>query len=61
VYENYPTDTAALSGDHELAITELSGRDYYHYRLPSKPGRATNWTFASNIVRTFSTWPTSKR
>ena len=38
VYENYPTDTAALSGDHELAITELSGRDYYHYPLAVQAG-----------------------
>jgi len=33
VYENYPTDTAALSGDDGLAITELTNRDYYHYPL----------------------------
>jgi len=38
VYENYPTDTAALSGDHELAITEFSGRDYYHYPLAVQAG-----------------------
>ncbi len=38
VYENYPTDTAALSGDHELAITELNGRDYYHYPLAVQAG-----------------------
>src|SRR6185312_10728933 len=24
VYENYPVDTAALAGDHELAVTEFS-------------------------------------
>ncbi len=28
VYENYPIDTAALSGDHELAITEFTSREY---------------------------------
>jgi acyl carrier protein len=38
VYENYPTDTAALSADHELAITEFSGRDYYHYPLAVQAG-----------------------
>ncbi|WP_156658129.1 non-ribosomal peptide synthetase, partial [Mycobacterium kyorinense] len=31
VYENYPTDTNALSSSHQLAITEF--RDYYHYPL----------------------------
>ncbi|OBI51582.1 hypothetical protein A5707_13980 [Mycobacterium kyorinense] len=31
VYENYPTDTDALSGAHRLAIVEF--RDYYHYPL----------------------------
>jgi glycopeptidolipid biosynthesis protein len=40
VYENYPIDTAALSGVHELAITEFTGRDYYHYPLAvqAQPG-----------------------
>ena len=38
VYENYPTDTAALSGDHELALTQFSGRDYYHYPLAVQAG-----------------------
>jgi non-ribosomal peptide synthetase component F len=33
VYENYPTDTAALSGTDGLAITEIANRDYYHYPL----------------------------
>ena len=33
VYENYPSDTAALSGADGLAITELTQRDYYHYPL----------------------------
>ncbi|BBY45812.1 non-ribosomal peptide synthase/polyketide synthase [Mycolicibacterium celeriflavum] len=33
VYENYPIDTAALSGDHELAITEFQTREYNHYSL----------------------------
>ena len=41
VYENYPTDTAALSGIDGLAITELTNRDYYHYPLTVQavPGR----------------------
>jgi acyl carrier protein len=33
VYENYPTDTAKLSGADGLAITALTNRDYYHYPL----------------------------
>jgi non-ribosomal peptide synthetase component F len=33
VYENYPVDTAALAGDHELAITEFTAREYNHYPL----------------------------
>jgi non-ribosomal peptide synthase protein (TIGR01720 family) len=33
VFENYPTDTAGLSSTHELTITELHNRDYYHYPL----------------------------
>ena len=33
VYENYPTDAAALSSADGLAITGLTNRDYYHYPL----------------------------
>ena len=33
VYENYPTDAAALSSADGLAITEITNRDYYHYPL----------------------------
>ncbi|WP_116377758.1 non-ribosomal peptide synthetase, partial [Mycobacterium sp. MFM001] len=33
VYENYPIDTAALSGEHELAITEFTARESTHYPL----------------------------
>ncbi|WP_156743966.1 non-ribosomal peptide synthetase, partial [Mycobacterium sp. 1164985.4] len=33
VYENYPVDAAALSGEHELAITEFSTRESTHYPL----------------------------
>ena len=33
VYENYPIDTTALSGDHELAVTEVANREYNHYPL----------------------------
>ncbi|TDH56564.1 non-ribosomal peptide synthetase [Mycobacterium talmoniae] len=41
VYENYPVDTAALSGGDGLAITEFIIRDYYHYPLvvQALPGR----------------------
>jgi non-ribosomal peptide synthase protein (TIGR01720 family) len=41
VYENYPVDTAALVGDHELAITEITAREYNHYPLSvqAQPGR----------------------
>jgi non-ribosomal peptide synthase protein (TIGR01720 family) len=33
VYENYPIDTAALLGVHELAITDFANREYNHYPL----------------------------
>jgi non-ribosomal peptide synthetase component F len=33
VYENYPTDAAALSSADGLVITEVTNRDYYHYPL----------------------------
>jgi amino acid adenylation domain-containing protein/non-ribosomal peptide synthase protein (TIGR01720 family) len=33
VYENYPVDTAALTGEHELAITGFSARESTHYPL----------------------------
>ncbi|MGH3561013.1 MAG: non-ribosomal peptide synthetase, partial [Mycobacterium sp.] len=33
VYENYPIDTGALSGDHELGITEITSRESNHYPL----------------------------
>ncbi|WP_308214610.1 non-ribosomal peptide synthetase [[Mycobacterium] manitobense] len=33
VYENYPIDTAAMSGDHELAVTDLAIGEYNHYPL----------------------------
>ena len=33
VYENYPVDTATVSGDHELSITEFTGRESTHYPL----------------------------
>jgi amino acid adenylation domain-containing protein/non-ribosomal peptide synthase protein (TIGR01720 family) len=32
-YENYPIDTAALSGDDRLAITEFTARESNHYPL----------------------------
>jgi len=33
VYENYPVDTAALSGTDELAVTDISARESNHYPL----------------------------
>ncbi|WP_156425323.1 non-ribosomal peptide synthase/polyketide synthase, partial [Mycobacterium sp. GA-1285] len=33
VYENYPVDTAAVAGEHELAVTEVAVREYNHYPL----------------------------
>jgi acyl carrier protein len=41
VYENYPTDAGALLNADELAITEFTMRDYYHYPLAVQavPGR----------------------
>ena len=41
VYENYPTDAAALSSADGLTITEVTNRDYYHYPLAIQavPGR----------------------
>ncbi|HEY0226988.1 MAG TPA: amino acid adenylation domain-containing protein, partial [Mycobacterium sp.] len=40
-YENYPIDSSALSGDHELALTDASVREYNHYPLTvqAQPGR----------------------
>ena len=39
-YENYPVDTAALSGINGLAITEFTNREYNHYPLTvqAQPG-----------------------
>ena len=41
VYENYPTDAAALSGVDGLVVTDLTNRDFYHYPLAVQavPGR----------------------
>ncbi|MBO0882921.1 MAG: non-ribosomal peptide synthetase, partial [Mycobacterium sp.] len=41
VYENYPIDTAALAGNHELAVTGFTPREYNHYPLTvqAAPGR----------------------
>ena len=33
VYQNYPVDTAALSGDHEVAVTDVTSRESNHYPL----------------------------
>ncbi|WP_156657426.1 condensation domain-containing protein, partial [Mycobacterium kyorinense] len=40
VYENYPIDTAALLGDHEWAVTDVTSREYNHYPLTvaARPG-----------------------
>ena len=62
VYENYPVDTAALAGDHELAVTEFTARGIQP--LPAFGAgcsRATNSVFVSNTTPTCSTRPASKR
>jgi non-ribosomal peptide synthetase component F len=33
MYENYPIDTTATAGDQELAITDITAREYNHYPL----------------------------
>jgi non-ribosomal peptide synthetase component F len=33
MYENYPIDTAAMAGDQELAITDITAREFNHYPL----------------------------
>nr|WP_304441401.1 non-ribosomal peptide synthetase [Mycobacterium sp. 852014-52450_SCH5900713] len=33
VYENYPVDTAALAGVHELTVTDFTSREFNHYPL----------------------------
>ncbi|MFI5510326.1 non-ribosomal peptide synthase/polyketide synthase, partial [Mycobacterium sp. NPDC051804] len=46
VYENYPIDSAADTGDGELAITEFSTREHNHYPLTvaATPGDELNLT-----------------
>ncbi|WP_231744927.1 condensation domain-containing protein, partial [Mycobacterium sp. IS-1590] len=41
VYENYPSNTAALSSADDLGIVDVSNRDFYHYPLAVQavPGR----------------------
>ncbi|WP_156425270.1 condensation domain-containing protein, partial [Mycobacterium sp. GA-1285] len=41
IYENYPVDTAAFAGEHELAVTDFTSREYNHYPLTVQalPGR----------------------
>ncbi|OBG78175.1 MULTISPECIES: non-ribosomal peptide synthetase [unclassified Mycobacterium] len=41
LYENYPIDTSVPLGFHELAITDVSNREYNHYPLSvmALPGR----------------------
>ena len=62
VYENYPVDTGAPLGDHELAITDFTSREYNHYPLTvqAQPGQRTR-AFASNTTPTCSTRPASRR
>ncbi|MEB4212376.1 non-ribosomal peptide synthetase, partial [Mycobacterium sp. 94-17] len=40
-YENYPVDAAALSADHELAVTDITSRESTHYPLTvqAQPGQ----------------------
>ncbi len=40
VYQNFPVDTATVSGDNELSVTEFAGREYNHYPLTvqAQPG-----------------------
>jgi non-ribosomal peptide synthetase component F len=40
VYENYPIDTTALAGEHDLAITEFTAWEANHYPLSvqAQPG-----------------------
>jgi non-ribosomal peptide synthase protein (TIGR01720 family) len=56
VYENYPADTAALVGDHELAIADF--RDFYHYPLTVQalPGREIDLRvqFRTDVFETVS-------
>jgi hypothetical protein len=33
MYENYPIDTTAMGGDHQLAITNIDAREFNHYPL----------------------------
>ncbi|WP_459953204.1 condensation domain-containing protein, partial [Mycobacterium avium] len=39
-YENYPIDAGALSGDQELAVTDITSRESTHYPLTvqAQPG-----------------------
>ena len=56
VYENYPVDTTALSGAHELAITDVQHPRIHP--LPADTGSPlgpANWAFASNTTPTCST------
>ena len=44
VYENYPVDTAVLSGTQELSVSEATAREHTHYPLTvqAQPGRELN-------------------
>ena len=49
VYENYPIDTAALSGDTSWPSPSSPTANTTTTRLRCRPCRAANWAFASNI------------
>ncbi|WP_156749945.1 AMP-binding protein, partial [Mycobacterium sp. E2479] len=44
VFENYPVDTAALSGGHELSISDATTHEHTHYPMTVQvqPGRELN-------------------
>ncbi len=44
VYQNFPIDTATVSGDDELSITEFTGSEFNHYPLTvqAQPGPQLN-------------------
>ena len=61
VYENYPIDTAALSGADGLAITDFAGRESNHYPLTLQATPGPNWACASNTTPTCSSRHVSRR
>ena len=59
-FENYPIDSSALVGDHDLAITDVATRESTHYPLTLQAQPGTNWRFASNTTPRSSTRTASK-